>query len=530
MDQRLEQEISRCAKDFRYFCQYLQIVDKRGKAIPFAMNEAQEKFLSHVEENPWTYILKARQLGMTTMIAARFFWRALFTPNFRVGVLAHRTESAQAIFEIYRRFYDNLPAFLTFPTEKSNVRELSFFHGGYIRVTTANSENFRGTTYQALHCSEFAFWGDIEKTVASAFQTAGPNAEIYLETTANGMNDAHRLWQDQNGFAKVFLPWTDDSAYIASKPRGGVSAKIKEYAKEFDLTEKQSNWAQDTFMSKCMGNWNTFLQEYPANAEQAFISSGETFFDLAYPHVQMQRGYKSYLTDIPKWRVYSIGVDVASGSPSGDFSSFCVLDVTDKKSPIVCATFYERMAPHAFAERVRAEAKRYDALVVVESNSYGLSVLEHLMGNSYAYIFKRTQYDKMADRWVEKVGFSTNVSTRPMMLSRLHEYISKRWLDPTDDRMKYEMNTFIYNNKGKPEAAPKKHDDMIFAYALALMGLDQIESVKSDVESKKPSNLREMLQFELNTGKVFKKDDAKKNADRWGVPYKMSSLMDTSGS
>ena len=71
---------------------------------------------------------------------------------------------------------------------------------------------------------------------------------------------------------------------------------------------------------------------------------------------------------------------------------------------------------------------------------------------------------------------------------------------------------------------------MIFAYALALMGLDQIESVKSDVESKKPTNLREMLQFELNTGKVFKKESAKKNTDRWGVPYKMSSLMDTSGS
>ena len=168
--------------------------------------------------------------------------------------------------------------------------------------------------------------------------------------------------------------------------------------------------------------------------------------------------------------------------------------------------------------------------MVVESNSYGLSVLEHLMSNSYAYIFKRTQYDKMAERWVEKVGFSTNVSTRPVMLSRLHEYISKRWLEPTDDRMKFEMNTFIYNNRGKPEAAPKKHDDMIFAYALTLMGLDQIEQVKDDVQSTRPSNLREMLQFELNTGKVFKKADAKKNTDRWGVPLSMPSLMDTSGS
>tara|TARA_R100000655_G_scaffold72075_1_gene110547 strand:+ start:4701 stop:6290 length:1590 start_codon:yes stop_codon:yes gene_type:complete len=529
VDQRLEQEISRCATDFRYFCQHLSIVDKKGRMIPFTMNEAQEKFVSHVEENPWTYILKARQLGMTTMIAARFFWRALFTPNFRVGVLAHRTESAQAIFEIYKRFYENLPAFLKFPTEKANVRELSFFHGGYIRVTTANSENFRGTTYQALHCSEFAFWGDVERAIASAFQTAGPNAEIYLETTANGMNDAHRLWRDQSGFAKLFFPWMDDSAYVASKPKGGLNPKIKEYAKEFGLTEKQANWAHNTYMSKCMGNWNTFLQEYPATAEQAFISSGETFFDTVYPHVQLERGYRNYIKP-SKFRVYSLGVDVASGSPSGDFSSFCVMDVTDKKAPTVCSTFYERMPPHAFSERVRMEAIKYNALVVVESNSYGLSVLEHLMGNSYAYIFKRTQYDKMAERWVEKVGFSTNVSTRPVMLSRLHEYISKKWLVPTDDRMKFEMNTFIYNDRGKPEAAPKKHDDMIFAYALTLMGLDQIEQVKDDVQSTRPSNLREMLQFELNTGKVFKKADAKKNTDRWGVPLSMPSLMDTSGS
>ncbi len=530
MDERLEKEISKCAKDFRHFCQHLSIVDKKGHLVPFTMNDAQEKFLSHVEENPWAYILKARQLGMTTMIAARFFWRALFTPNFRVGVLAHRTESAQAIFEIYRRFYENLPVFLKFPTEKSNVRELSFFHGGYVRVTTANSENFRGTTYQALHCSEFAFWGDVEKTVASAFQTAGPNADIYLETTANGMNDAHRLWQDQNGFSKVFFPWTDDAAYVSSKPKGGLNPKIKKYAKEFDLTDKQANWAHETYMSKCMGNWNTFLQEYPVNAEQAFISSGQTFFSTLYPHVQSERGYRSYVDEIPKYRIYSMGVDVASGSPSGDYSSFCVMDVSDKKNPSVCSTFYERIPPHAFAERVRMEAKKYDALIVVESNSYGLAVLEHLIGNNYAYIFKRTQYDKMAERWVEKVGFSTNVSTRPVMLSRLHEYISKRWLEPTDDRMKFEMNTFIYNDRGKPEAATKKHDDMIFAYALALMGLDQLELVKQDVLDKRPSNLREMLQFELNTGKVFKKADAKNNADRWGVPRRMPSLMDTSGS
>ena len=87
-DPRVLQEIQACATDFHYFCRYLKIVDKKGNVVPFAMNDAQERFMANLEENPWVYILKARQLGMTTVVAARNFWRALLTPNFKVGVLA----------------------------------------------------------------------------------------------------------------------------------------------------------------------------------------------------------------------------------------------------------------------------------------------------------------------------------------------------------------------------------------------------------------------------------------------------------
>ncbi len=113
--EKLEAEIRKCACDFRYFAQrYLKIIDKRSRVVPFVMNDAQEQFWSTVEENPWTYILKARQLGMTTAVAARNFWRVLFTPNHRVAVLAHRGDSAEAIFEVYKNFYANLPGFLKF--------------------------------------------------------------------------------------------------------------------------------------------------------------------------------------------------------------------------------------------------------------------------------------------------------------------------------------------------------------------------------------------------------------------------------
>ena len=73
-----------------------------------------------------------------------------------------------------------------------------------------------------------------------------------------------------------------------------------------------------------------------------------------------------------------------------------------------------------------------------------------------------------------------------------------------------------------------RHDDIIFEYALALMGLDQLDAMTEEIQSKPPTNVREMLQFELNTGKVYRKEHHKAASDRWGVPLEMPSLMDTS--
>jgi hypothetical protein len=522
---KVEDEIERCAKDFDYFVRYLRIVDKRGRLVPFDPNSAQLQFQRDLEKNPWTYVLKARQMGFTTYIAARNIWRALFRPNFAVMVLAHRADSAQAIFDIYKRFYENLPEFLTFPTDKSNVRELRFFHGGLVRVATANSEGPRGTTYQALHCSEFAFWGNIDDTVAAAFQTCGPDAEIILETTANGLNDAHKMWVHENGFQKVFYPWTQDKGYVKEGKTGRIFPALAEAGRKFKIEKQQLCWAQHALQTKCMGNWHTFMQEYPFDAEMAFVTSGERFFDIVFPHSQAHTGMRVYSEPKP-YRVYSMGVDTASGSPSGDFSAFCVTDVTDKDNPTVVATFYDRMPPHEFGDLVHQTSKKYEALVVPESNSYGLSIIEYLVGHEYAYMYRRTHYDKLGGRWVEKLGFQTTTSTRPMMLARLHEYVSKGKMEIIDERMKTEMNSFVYDEKGKPVASAGKHDDMIFAHGLSLIGMDQIEYVRDDVQRRAPTTMQELALYEMSTGKRYRSDTDDSHQEMYGIPSDQSRPLE----
>ena len=471
------------------------------------MNAAQEILVSSIEEHPWVFDLKARQLGGTTGVAAYAFWHAYFQPNFRVGVMAQSRESAEQIFEIYRRFYNNLPPWMQFPTQKSNVREMLFFHGGMVRVFTANTQSARGTTYNFLHCSEFAFYSDVEKTIQAAFQTATPDATVVMETTANGLNYAHDLWAGTNGYKKVFLPWMHAEEYTLDRRPNGLGTKIpdvwRKYADEHKLSKRQLFWAFDTFRTKCGSNWQTFHQEYPADAEMAFITSGERFFSVVFPHVRAKAGYKSYGSP-EKYRVYSMGVDTASGSPSGDYSAYCVMDVTDKDSPKCMSTYYARVSPTEFSARVVEEARKWDALVVAESNSYGLSVIEYLIGDGYANLYRRTQFDKMAKRWREDLGFVTSVSTRPVILAKLHQMISEGALVVNDDRMKAEINTFVYDKKGKPQAEGGKHDDMVFAWALALAGLDQVEVMKEEKLTKRPTTLREILAYERATGRIVR--------------------------
>ena len=102
-DPKVLEEIKKCREDFSYFAgKYLKILDaENNKFIKFKPNFAQLRLLDAIGKNNWVYCLKARQVGITTGIAAINFWKALFTPNYKVAVIAHTNKSAKNIFEIY---------------------------------------------------------------------------------------------------------------------------------------------------------------------------------------------------------------------------------------------------------------------------------------------------------------------------------------------------------------------------------------------------------------------------------------------
>ena len=258
----------------------------------------------------------------------------------------------------------------------------------------------------------------------------------------------------------------------------------------------RSNWVYEIYETRIGGDFNLFKQEFASDPTTCFIASGENYFNIQFAVNSPTTGYLEF-GNKQKYSTYLMGVDVSGGSKTGDYSAFVVLDTTDPERIEIVASYYERVSPSTFSLIVEETAKHFNALVVVENNSYGLSVLEHLEKAEYPFIYRKVKFDKIADKFLQTLGFHTTAQTRPFLLAKLQKYVNERKINIIDPRLQFEINTFVYSANGRPEASGKKHDDIIFATALALQGLDQVsEELAEQVALQKPANLREVVELE----------------------------------
>jgi len=518
-DDYQQKEYFKCRQSFLYFAEkYLRTVDRdTAKRSPVKPWKTQLRILAETQVATDIFVLKSRQVGGSLITAAYYYWQCFFFDNRRAIVVAHTADSVKKLFRHYRYFHECLPAWLhdIRPTQTVLASgEIVWHHGSIIDVTTSNSEKARGQVYQMYHLSEFAFYEDGDRAVAAILSAAPETATVIRETTANGMNHAHRQWYTDSDQSKLFFPWTYHDRYATKRKPRVIPDGMLDYAKQHRLTQEQFNWACMTFVKNCASNWNTFNQEYPITPEVAFISSGSRVFPFSYPHVEKPKtGLIEY--DQPRrGHVYTMGVDTASGAPEGDFHAFHVIDYTDWLRPKTVATYYDRTTIRDYAGVVLEQAQKWDALVNAEANSYGASVIEHLVANDWARMYMRRRYNKAQQQYTAEFGWYTSAQTRPILISRLTSALAKSAPPQRDDRIRLlvedrrlmaEINTFVYNKRGKAEAdtGHDDHDDMLVATALALISDDQLTELRQEKEEERPQTLREILEWERRRGMKY---------------------------
>jgi hypothetical protein len=219
LDQRLEDGSASTVREL-LAPMLLKIRDKQGRVRALELNEAQAKFEADCGKK--NIILKARQLGMTTWVAARFLLNTITRPGTLSVQVAHDRDSAEQIFRIVHRMVENLPPSVlgALKVSRANVRQIVFAGlDSEFRVETAADANAgRGLTIQNLHASEVARWpGDVDDTLAGLRAAVVPEGEVTLESTANGAWGAfYREWKRAeagNGYVRHFFPWWMEPRY-----------------------------------------------------------------------------------------------------------------------------------------------------------------------------------------------------------------------------------------------------------------------------------------------------------------------------
>lgn len=502
----IENEIT--VKD--YIEDLYKIKDKQGRLINITFNFAQNKFYeilkaSYGNKPTRLIVLKARQLGISTISEAITTYLTTNIPNTDAIILAHVSESSSKIYEMTQLFVDSLPPGLKPQQKYSNKKMLSFDNEqgtglkSSIRVMVAN-DSTRGGTYKIAHLSEVAFWED-PKTAMDALMQTIPSTDdslVIIESTANGFNYFYNLWQDavngRNDFTPIFLPWYVDPAY--SMPYKGFkkSPYEEQIQKEFNLTDDQLQWRRWCIANNCSGDEQKFRQEYPITPEEAFIVSGASVFnnELILNHMKdlmepIKRGYFEYdydgmrISNI-RWinddRGYiKIYVDrdgtntVIGGDTAGDGEDYFTAMVLNQDG-FLCAVLHNQFDEDLYTKQVYCLGVYYHSLIAIEANFSTFPNME-LQRLKYPSIYLREKYDRILKDVQPKFGFKTTALTRPLIIDQLVE-IAREHIELIQDRETLQEMLSFVKLKGKPQATEGAHDDLVMGLAIAYEALKQI--------------------------------------------------------
>ncbi len=449
----------------------LRIRDRAGQERALNANPAQARF--ERERGRQNIVVKARQMGMTTWVAGRFFLKTITARGVLTVQVAQTREAAEGIFRMVRRFWECLPEPMRegcLRRSRANVGQMVFPElDSEFRVLSASDECAgRGLTVQNMHCSEVSRWpGDAVATLAGLRGALVPGGEMVIESTPNGAYGCfYEEWQQasQKGVVKHFYPWWMEKAYVSAAVtdlRDDELALMFEYG----LTPAQIGFRRGLEASYR----GLRTQEFAEDAELCFRATGECCFDMeaveqrlavVQEPVETRRNgaLRIWLPPLAG-REYLVAVDPAGGGSNGDYAALQVIDLA---TGMQCAELQQRLGTLDLARVAASLGREYGgpgrvALVAVERNNHGSGVLAYLDAvERYARVYEQTGV----------AGWLTSASSKPALISRMGALlVESPWLF-LSKRLLEECRTFVSHPGGRTGAAVGAHDDCLMAMAL----------------------------------------------------------------
>jgi len=465
---KISPAVLKAFEDPRNFFKFLKVFNKETGALePFVLRPQQEELLEALMTHNKIVVLKARQLGISTLLRAYFLWKSYMSSEpTRHAIISYTRDSADHLHNMDKSFYLSLPKPLQRKLSKSSSRTLQFGDtNAELRAFTAGGKAgaTRSFTFSDTHISEFAFFDDQDDVLANIMASVG-EGQIVIETTPNSPGDKyHDLIEGapDNGWHLCWFPWYEHPQYTKKsqfhQPQvPDPTEEELEIKHDFDLTLGQIYWRRT--MIRTMG-LEKFRREFPATVDEAFFSSSNEFFPLdildELEVLDLGGQKERWYCEMIQGDRYAMGVDVAAGR-GGDYSVITVVSCT------TCLPVYHyrsnQILPHDFAEKIYELYWDFnEPYTIIEQNGPGELVLYRMKEWKVKNLYK----DAKGRDW------RTRKENKIAIYDYLRDLICEGVIDAVDKTLWKEMQT-IQITKGAPASAG--HDDMVMATALACWG------------------------------------------------------------
>ena len=456
----IRQEYVKCAQDPIHFMKkYCMIQHPQRGRINFHLYPFQEKVLKLFEDNPYSIILKSRQLGISTLSAGYSLWMMIFHEDKNILCIATKQETAKNMVTKVKFMYENLPSWLKVDFEENNKLTLRLTNGSQIKATSASSDAGRSEAVSLLLIDEAAFIENIGEIWASAQQTLATGGGcIALSTPYGTGNWFHQTWvraeNAENDFLPIKLPW-----YVHP--------------------ERNQEWRDR--QDELLGDPRIAAQECDCD----FSTSGDIVFhsewidflkDTTIKEPLERRGVDQNLwiwenTDYS--REYMVVADVARGDGK-DFSACHVMDI---KTNTQVAEYKGQMPPKEFGYFLTGLATEFNnAMLVVENANIGWATLDAIRERDYKNLYQSPKSDQLTAESYLRVyegnsemvpGFTMSMRTRPLCINKFREFVGDRSVTIQSKRLLEEMKVFIWKN-GRPEAQSGYNDDLVMSFGIGM--------------------------------------------------------------
>jgi hypothetical protein len=471
---------------FSYFCENYWFIKhpERGR-IKFELRDAQLETIETWMTERYSVVLKARQIGFSTLAAAYSFWLTYFRPDRFVIMLSRTEREAMKLLAKSKYGYKFLPPWMRERGPRmitDHQLKMIFSNESAIESLPSGSDPARGESVYLVIVDEWAFLPNPEEAWASIEPVADVGGRVIGLSTANGSgNFFHNLWvgsqTGSNQFVGIFFPWNSDG-------------------------ERGDDWYEAK--SKNMQPWQLH-QEYPRFPEEAFIKSGNPVFDIdMLDSMSTVEAMATYIFMSPDgveieygedgpfhvWYepepdgVYVVGADVAEGLSYGDYSSAHVIDARDG---IVVAHWHGHIEPDMFGETLSHIGEWYNkALIGVENNNHGLTTLKALQRTGYRNIYKQRRLGLARPEATETLGWRTTVSSKPLAIDELSAGLRDEAIIVLCARTIAELRTYVRKENGKMAGSP--HDDRTMSLAIAVQMIKYVWLPEYRSDTTVPTN------------------------------------------